>query len=1163
MKLSKPFSSLVPGWLLRAVVPLLFMLSAAAARAWVYETPYEFIVEADLDGDGRPDVVIVDKVSGSFRVGYQTTAGAPVWADARASGIDSVTGVSFGRVLSTTRDTLVFASPLANRVNILEVTNGAAPALPIALFIPSLGPNMAAAIDIGGAGNNANADLYIASRENPGPRETLVRNTGTTRTVLNDSALGQNRSSPNVFQHKSTATAGLGLFNRLPSPGNDQFLSLDLSTGVENTNFSLVVPIPNTPRVPEFVSARFASTSLLAQVLFYQPGASSLLKYQVQEPSPSVFNVGASNSFSLGQPIQLVEVLATTGNPRLLVLFGATPTNATVATVYDFDGVNPPVAVYSVTNQNGFTGAGALGGGHFSLLTGDGAGHSAGFQNLLASGSSYVPGSSGALPKTSPYAGGANVLLFAGEPFVLSTAKALKTLRAGDWSSQPLLTGGPPSTVVVSAERFLNTSNGLGSPSVAILGAAPAGTTHALVNQYVNPISVFPRRSALGDNPAEVSITPPAGLYNQAIKIAMTVNTAGWTIQYRLAQNAPWLTYTGPVLLFSNALVQYFARDSTITKTPIQSAAYRFSVPANLIDSDHDGVPDFVEVARGLDPLAGPDSDHDGYSDLWELLRGTDPLSNASVPSNLPPVDFKQVFDMLTTPRSLDGSGVSRLTLAATGTLVRTFGLDGKSFVQATSSNQPIAGITNPAANLVNIQPTASDVLVALTSDQHFDLNVAGDPRIGRELVGLVPVPPLTLPPIPDGSIAAGANAWIAAAANFVTNLPRVRLTNDLTYRDTLASVLFETAIAQILLARGTNDGTNLTIFPFRTADSGRAKATTPELLTVELYNGPTLPAYRLTNALRYLRDSLDTNTSSGVSQLVATVAAIYELSAAYNNTNPGALKLPFDELRLFLRNGALDSGYGAFYSGAIDFVAARAAASNLMATLQPRPTTNVLIEVVNSGYGIPTTFKIAGSATPVTLWRYGNLPCDLPSAFDVLPGSQLSLFGFTDISPGGIGMPVEVIALSFASIPIATDADANGDLLIDSWENLFLGGGTHDPFGDDDGDGYSNIQEMLAGTDPKNASSFPGGPPAKFSAPDLGLSQSGQSSLTSLTFQWPAMFVNNFVFGVRASATVDSGFVDLPVGLPVNLGGDTFSINFTPPPSQAQFFFLTVMLKQ
>ena len=42
-------------------------------------------VEADLDGDGQTDVVIVDKETGAFRVGYQTTVGAPLWSDARAS----------------------------------------------------------------------------------------------------------------------------------------------------------------------------------------------------------------------------------------------------------------------------------------------------------------------------------------------------------------------------------------------------------------------------------------------------------------------------------------------------------------------------------------------------------------------------------------------------------------------------------------------------------------------------------------------------------------------------------------------------------------------------------------------------------------------------------------------------------------------------------------------------------------------------------------------------------------------------------------------------------------------------------------------------------------------------------------------------------------------
>jgi len=215
---------------------------------------------------------------------------------------------------------------------------------------------------------------------------------------------------------------------------------------------------------------------------------------------------------------------------------------------------------------------------------------------------------------------------------------------------------------------------------------------------------------------------------------------------------------------------------------------------------------------------------------------------------------------------------------------------------------------------------------------------------------------------------------------------------------------------------------------------------------------------------------------------------------------------------------------------------------------------------VVTAGPGVPTTFEIAGTATPVTLWKSDGTPCPLPAAFDVLPGSQLALFGHTDISPGVPGFAVEVISISFSSVPVASDPDLNGNLLIDSWECVFFGGGAVDPFADADADGYSNLQEMFSGSDPYNPSNLPGAPPVNFAQPVLDLNiQPGQ---TSLNFSWPAAFIGLFQFGVRASENVGGAFAEVAVGDPVNLGGDNFSLNFSLPAVQNQFYYVTVALK-
>ena len=52
----------------------------------------------------------------------------------------------------------------------------------------------------------------------------------------------------------------------------------------------------------------------------------------------------------------------------------------------------------------------------------------------------------------------------------------------------------------------------------------------------------------------------------------------------------------------------------------------------NAPDSDHDGLPDALELANGTDPHKA-DTDGDGYSDYEEFERGTNPLDPTSHPA--------------------------------------------------------------------------------------------------------------------------------------------------------------------------------------------------------------------------------------------------------------------------------------------------------------------------------------------------------------------------------------------------------------------------------------------------------------------------------------------------------------------------------------------------
>ncbi len=83
---------------------------------------------------------------------------------------------------------------------------------------------------------------------------------------------------------------------------------------------------------------------------------------------------------------------------------------------------------------------------------------------------------------------------------------------------------------------------------------------------------------------------------------------------------------------------------------------------------------------------------------------------------------------------------------------------------------------------------------------------------------------------------------------------------------------------------------------------------------------------------------------------------------------------------------------------------------------------------------------------------------------------------------------------------------DSDGDGLPDWWENQHFAGNAN-PNADPDGDGYTNMQEYLAGTDPNNANSF-------LSFTNINAQTNGTYLLT-----WPS--ISNKTYSVYRSATL------------------------------------------
>src|SRR4051812_47819824 len=110
-------------------------LCISARAAVVYETPREFITSGDFDGDGRNDALVLDKLTGNARVGYQSPAGALIWSAPFVSGIENVTGVGIGRFVSTDHDAIAATAPDFNRISLLDVPIPGSNSLP-AFILP-------------------------------------------------------------------------------------------------------------------------------------------------------------------------------------------------------------------------------------------------------------------------------------------------------------------------------------------------------------------------------------------------------------------------------------------------------------------------------------------------------------------------------------------------------------------------------------------------------------------------------------------------------------------------------------------------------------------------------------------------------------------------------------------------------------------------------------------------------------------------------------------------------------------------------------------------------------------------------------------------------------------------------------------------------------------
>jgi formylglycine-generating enzyme required for sulfatase activity len=382
------------GLVLAAAFVLTLGLHSARASspppAFVYETPHEFFANGDFDGDGRAELVIVDKESGKFRLGYQTSGGLLSWVDCRPSGMKGISGFTVGKLLTTNLDALAFTSPNANLLTLVDVSSPTAPAKPVtAPFTAALGPNTVVAVPIGGPGSTGRADLYVSSIYNS-PDEnlaTLLRNDGAQFPKLAETVLPGPAGHGNRLALKAGAAELLCVL--VGGEKGDTFRTEDLSSGKPVA----VATVANLPGGSEYAVGNFRGSPLL-EFLFYKPGQSNLLLCPVEEPAAGQLQLARGSPLAMDGPVLRVVTLNQKGGAKLLVIFGA----GERAGLFDFDGGKPPALVQSFRTTNDlFTCAASLLDG-FLLFSRPASGKfSTRYQVYRASGPGYVAGAFGGL----------------------------------------------------------------------------------------------------------------------------------------------------------------------------------------------------------------------------------------------------------------------------------------------------------------------------------------------------------------------------------------------------------------------------------------------------------------------------------------------------------------------------------------------------------------------------------------------------------------------------------------------------------------------------------------------------------------------------------------------------------------------------------------------
>lgn len=1219
--------------------PLLLLVLAIPALALdprhTYTTPGELQGFGDFNTDGRLDVLVVDRPAGLYRIGLAQPDHSLVWQAPKPSGCPGAEALAVGPVTTATTDQLVVTGKSANQLFIVDPSTNYT--RPLVHTPAGIGPASVAAVDLNLAGNDPTLlDLVVASHWNSAPgsdQRHLIQSLGS---GLIDGA-SINTGSPLVrLARIQLDTAGPEHFATILRSGSDQLRVLDAT----NPTLPLIAAVPGLSVGSDFVHAPFLGTTF-SQFVLFTPGVEDVL-YSPWDGStlapPVPHNTGPD-------PVRSVHLVDDGTHIGIAVIFN----EGDSAGLFHFDTAGNLVPDGSLTPPPGETLNGILchAPGHFSALSGPPGAGSTTTTPYTHDGSNWNPGAPEALAPLESVATRANVFIYDKEPLVNDDAKLVETFQVPDWSSTFTLTlsgGGSPAGMDLTVENFDGEASGLDNPTItSVPGLPPAGlSSKALINQNQAEVAISSASGTLGIVPVQISIDPPAGTYTRYVSPELVVpDSSGINAFYRTSLSDPWTAYvfgsniSPPGDTLESFTVWYYAEDSSSgRRSPIHKADYHFAGEPGDLDSDGDGVPDFVEIQSGLDPLAGPDSDEDGLTDLEELLLGSDPANGSETATyggdilNLPPsrtndedgdgysdfaewaagtnpfdasstptadalVEYRNTFDLNVRPLSHSGTtgdAPDRESFRAahptfSPTDVRVHDLGGRLLASEPTRFHATAALPTPYAALPGIPATGRDLFVLVSTPATFDCVTDDDtPGSGRELIGIVPIPSLDAGPVPfNGSNTSIAADWISAAQAHYSSLPRETVSGTLDLYDTLIYLLWERISGELLTARGVIGGTlPLGLSTFRdTISDDSQTAVTDELLELQNYLDADDPGILLQSLASAIRTEIDTPTGPSTTALKKLANELYRISAGQAETDRGLFPSPFETLRKVVRGlpseiGDLDglvplpgddpttpiSYAGEHILSNAEIISAEAALVHLLALLPERTTASYDAEVTATTFDSPVpVLEDRSTTTGLRLFDADGDPFVFPQSLDLPNGTTLEILAFNDRGdlPAGDGTALETISATITGFPEGTPGDLNQNAIDDEYEDYFFGGPV-DPFGDEDGDGYVNLQEALDGTHPDDPASTPAGTPLPGTMPPVQLAISGGNLLFTLEF--PSEYGDRIHFLLQGSGTsLSAPFTESPDAA-TDTGSNEYSLTIPKPSDSRSFYRFRLGLK-